>query len=275
MLSKEIGNVELLTENIGGFSARALEIAEALQNCNAQKAPWKGYNKLDEDEIEDGGYTRPEEIEDTDYVNWIIVDDIRQTVRWGQGDFAVSCNFRDLEIDTNVLLENYDEDIARVRVGVKANGILIIEDFNLTTIYRVREDGFIGDNEKHNEIEPLIVLNTEITEERIHHESFEEFTTDKLAQVAFVRNSDKDSEELHEWAVSLGYSSYEELELKNVLKEDLDVVCYGISTRVPDADTLTYFATRRVAFAQTSGIEFTDKAIFRDKNRNYWICSNM
>ena len=133
-----VGNVTVLHVE-KEVKAETMLLVEQIVGCNAQRGPWSNYRDF---VAEEENYTRPEEVGNTDYVEGITIDEDNSIIYWSQGDFTVGTNIADVNIETDVLLENYDEDIKRVRIGIKDKGIIILVDMGVTHIYRSK-NGFI------------------------------------------------------------------------------------------------------------------------------------
>lgn len=138
-----VGQVTIRSNKATEVPINVMDIANKIQKCYAQKAMWKGYKQAEPEELVN--ITNVDEFVDTDYVEWISIDIDNMFVTWGQGDFTTGCNFKDLDVDTTVKLEFYDPDVAKVRIGVKPGGALVVIDDEIVAIHKVADNGFIGD----------------------------------------------------------------------------------------------------------------------------------
>ena len=139
MENKKFENVIVLYENV--ITDDTFKLVNKIKGCNAQKGPWTNIRELDPDVK----YIRGEEVANTDYVEAITVDQENNLVYWGQGDFIIGTPIKDLLIETDVLLETYEDYVPRIRIGVKNNGIILFCSTENIEVYR-SQNGFIHES---------------------------------------------------------------------------------------------------------------------------------
>lgn len=304
MLSKEVGRITVVTTDLKGFSQESLDLAKRLENCYCQKAPWKNYRyddiQITKEENPEMVIRNTQQIADNDYVEYIVIDDIHKQITWGQGDFAVTCKLSDLEV---IELDRWEDD-GDIRIGVKPEGVLILDDFEIS-IYRTNKEGYIGEYVKITEDnqhlingpctdkfvfngkgiggheqwgaimqDPLITYKKEVIENDFME--LDEAINCLQRVYPLIGKNDQDS-----WLKTMEYKDREDFERETgtVLSNFNWGLCGEPDPEKEDyyrdnAEGLTYFKTAEVMFifGDSSGDRAytATKAILTDGNRNYW-----
>ena len=186
LVKTKYGQVELYYK-VDDLNLETLQLAKRLEDCYVQRTPWKDFSA--------GVYENvqfPEETNSIDYVEYIIIDNTKQFIEWGQGNFVIGCKIEDLLV-IDGKLEKYDSDINKIYLAVKPGGYMFYASCGNYAVYEVQEDGFIGhsvctssirnSSTYHNVITAKVILDRQDTEIYEHRIACQEREAKKVVQI--------------------------------------------------------------------------------------------